>query len=216
MAKINWRQIYDDLNEVNLRVYRNALWTLEDLIDRNIREIDPDGIEDAIAGLKRNISNADAADAEAIQAAIDALHKELAALKRGRHARISGCVAQSNPKQGEQTMNRNRRRRRGSRRPSGRRSLVAEIEALEKRLAADQEQIDQWGDELAQEESAIVDEGTGMDLVENEHQNELAMDNWPSDADNMKWPDGSSMSASEREMVAMRLLKMANILLSSD
>jgi hypothetical protein len=91
---------------------------------------------------------------------------------------------------------------------SASRSLRAEIHALEQRLAVDEAEIDSWGDELAREESAIVDEGTGMNLVENEHQNELAMDNWPSDENNM--------TASQREMVATKLLKMARYLLSQD
>jgi hypothetical protein len=102
-------------------------------------------------------------------------------------------------------MRRNRRtqRRISRRKPTASRSLLAEINALEARLAVDETQIDNWGDELAREESKIVDEGSGSWMEEEEDQNELAMDNW----------DDADMTASEKEMVAERLVKMANYLL---
>jgi hypothetical protein len=104
---------------------------------------------------------------------------------------------------GEQTMKRNRTTQR--RKPTASRSLRAEIHALEQRLAVDETGIEDWGDELATEEARIVDEGTGMSLTENEDQNALEMDNWPT--------DGDGMTASEKEKVASRLLKMAQFLL---
>ena len=88
------------------------------------------------------------------------------------------------------------------------RSLAAEIDALTKRFAVDESGIENWGDELANEEAKIVDEGTGLHLTENEHQNELAMDNWPTDADNM--------STVAKQKIAKRLLKMAKVLLRED
>jgi hypothetical protein len=102
---------------------------------------------------------------------------------------------------------RNKTKRR--RRPTASRDLLAEITDMEKRLAVDETGIENWGDELANEEAKIVDKGTEFGLTENEHQNELAMDNWPTDADNM------SMVASRRnrEIIAKRLIKMANALL---
>lgn len=96
-------------------------------------------------------------------------------------------------KQGERDMRRKRTTSRG-------RSVEAEIERLEAILAADEKQIEDWGDELAEEESKVVQEGMEKPVpAEVEDQNEQAMENWPVEA---------------REKVARRLLRMANALLA--
>lgn len=89
--------------------------------------------------------------------------------------------------------------------------LKSHIAAIHKLVANDDPSIKSWGDELAREEAKIVDEGTGLGLTENEDQNALAMDNWPTDADNMKM-----VASSKRELIAKRLIKMATILLKED
>jgi hypothetical protein len=91
--------------------------------------------------------------------------------------------------------------------------VLAHINAIKKLIAVDEAGIDNWGDDLAKEEANIVTEGTGMSLTEDEEQNEMAMDNWPTPASD---GDAWAMNASQRKLVAKRLMKMAKALLRED
>lgn len=100
--------------------------------------------------------------------------------------------------------------RRSRKQASKSKKVLAHVNAIKKLLAADETGIDNWGDELAREEAKIVTEGTGMNLTEDEEQNEMAMDNWPTPVSDS---DAWAMDASQRELVAKKLIKMAKALL---
>ena len=77
-------------------------------------------------------------------------------------------------------------------------NIVAEITAMKKRLADMDSELLSDTRAIADEEVAIVEESTGLNVGEVEDQNERAMDNWPIEA---------------REAVARRLIGMAKNLL---
>ena len=79
------------------------------------------------------------------------------------------------------------------------RSVLAEIEELEKRLAGEDEQLMQDAEAIADEEVAIAEESTGVVVDEAlSSENEKANDNWP---------------VADREAVASSLVRMAEMLL---
>jgi hypothetical protein len=86
------------------------------------------------------------------------------------------------------------------RRPTAK-SVLAEIEQLEARIAGMDEELEAEADAIAEEEKDIAEESTGYSVDDEGDQNEKSMDNWP---------------VADREAVAKRLVKMANALLESE
>lgn len=106
----------------------------------------------------------------------------------------------------------------------GSRSLLAEIQRLERVIAQDDaleseyeeaaaeeealkdevvgqadEELLRETEEIGDEEADIAEESTGIPVDEEQDQNERAEDNWP-------------LSASERQKIAMRLVRLAKAL----
>jgi len=74
---------------------------------------------------------------------------------------------------------RRRNRRRRTRRSS--KNIMAEIEALERQFDAAEgdDELEQWAEELSDEEAAIAEHSTGISVEESIDQNERAEKNWP-------------------------------------
>ena len=77
-------------------------------------------------------------------------------------------------------------------------SVLAEIEAFEKRLAGVDEELQDDADAIADEEAAIAEESTGVSVDVGDDQNDKSQANWP---------------VADREAVASSLVRMAALLL---
>jgi len=93
-GKINWRKIYEDLDGVDVRVSYDTLTTLEDLIDRNFRDVHEDHLRYAIRGLEQNLKMISSDEERPIvENAIRALTLEMKAQSKGRHASLNKVAA---------------------------------------------------------------------------------------------------------------------------
>ncbi len=85
-------------------------------------------------------------------------------------------------------------------------AILAEIEGLEKILSAQEvedaqdRELEQEADSIADEERAIAEESTDVPVKDEGDQNEKSMDNWP-------------LTSAERERIARRLVVMAKVLM---
>jgi hypothetical protein len=81
-------------------------------------------------------------------------------------------------------------------------SVLAEIEELERQIEADQDaELEADAEAIADEDKDIAEESTGYSVDDQGDQNEKSMDNWPVD---------------DREAVAARLVRMAKALMKSN
>lgn len=104
------------------------------------------------------------------------------------------------PAQTRNNRSRIMRRRKRRRRTHNAKSVMAEIDELERQLdASDDSELEQWAEELGKEEASIAERSTGISVEESMDQNERAEKNWPVQA-----------------KTAARLLKLASELLDDE
>lgn len=81
-------------------------------------------------------------------------------------------------------------------------TLLGEIERMERFIsAADDAKIEDWADDLADEERKVVTESQGGDVKDEGDQNAKAEKNWP-------------ISASEKQRIAKKLVGLARTLIN--